>query len=175
MALGIYAVATGAEGERSLRFKPPQAYPVETGRETRVTEGESPHSALSAEAALAAARAVAAQIKGAEVLTVMPTGSMRPMFDERAFIVVEPTPFEELKVGDIITYAHPELHVLVVHRILEKMRGGYWTKGDHNERPDDVYVTRKNYMKRVFAIIYARENGRNVDRIAAMRLPKLNQ
>ncbi|HVU24495.1 MAG TPA: signal peptidase I [Opitutus sp.] len=157
LALGCGPVAAAKADPPPVR--PIQAFPIEVGQETRATLSEAPHSALSAESALAVAHLIATRIPGAEVRNVMPTGSMRPMFDERAFIVVEPTPFEDLAVGDIITYLHPRLQVPIVHRILEKREKGFWTKGDHNQRPDDVYVTPANYLKRVVAIIYAREDG----------------
>ena len=159
IGFGLLVVAARG-GDAALGGPAPAVYPIEVGSETRFTSTKSPHSALSAESALLAARTIAAQIKGAEVRTVMPTGSMRPIFDQRAFIVVEPTPFDDLAVGDIITYVHPRLQMPIVHRILEKTNRGYWTKGDSNSRPDDVYVTPANYLKRVVAIIYAREDSR---------------
>lgn len=154
--------ATGARASNlvpSLRFNPPVATPVELGRETRNTIKESPHSTLEAGRALLMANTIASQIPGAKVFTVLPTGSMRPMFDEKAFVVVEPADYDDLRIGDIVTYEHPRMRTVIVHRILERTEDGYWTKGDFNDRPDDVYVTRSNYRMRVFAIIYAKENA----------------
>ena len=142
--------------------EPPVISPIETGRETRATRDLSPHSSMSARAALAAAYSIAAQVRGAQVFTVMPTGSMRPMFDQKAFVVVEPAPYDDLRVGDIITYIHPRLNTPVIHRIMEKDGDEFWTKGDHNSRPDNVYVNRQNYRMRVFAVIYAREDSNTV-------------
>lgn len=79
------------------------------------------------------------------------------MFNERAFLVSEPAHYDDLQVGDIITYWHPARRKTIVHRVLEKRAAGCWTKGDHNERPDDMYVTPQHKIMRVFAIIYARE------------------
>lgn len=90
---------------------------------------------------------------------MLPTGSMRPMFNERAFLVLEPVKYDELQVGDIVTYWHPTRQISIVHRIMEKRAGGYWTKGDYNDRPDDVYITPQTHVRRVFAIIYAREGN----------------
>ncbi len=157
----LSVVVTGASAAASggVPAEPPVISPIDTGRETRFTLDQSPHSSVSARAALAAAYAIAAQVRGAQVYTVMPTGSMRPMFDQKAFVVVEPAPYEDLRVGDIITYMHPRLNTPVIHRIMEKDGDEFWTKGDHNSRPDDVYVSRRNYRMRVFAVIYAREDG----------------
>jgi len=158
-------VVTGASAAASSgRFaEPPVISPIEVGRETRATLDQSPHSSVSARAALAAAYAIASQVPGAQVFTVMPTGSMRPMFDQKAFVVVEPAPYEDLRVGDIITYMHPQLNTPVIHRIMEKDGQEFWTKGDHNARPDNVYVNHKNYRMRVFAVIYAREDSNSVN------------
>ncbi len=143
----------------SLRSAPPTATPVELSRETRETITKSPHSALDPRQALIMANSIAAQIPGGKVFAVQPTGSMRPMFDEKAFVVVEPAAYEDLQVGDIVIYEHPRLRTMIVHRILEKRDEGCWTKGDYNSAPDDVYVTRTNYRMRLFAIIYAKEKG----------------
>lgn len=164
LALGIVCLPplAGAVPLRASSQEPPVAFPVEFGRETRRTRVEAPRSKLKPAAALAAANAVAAQVPGAEVFTVLPTGSMRPMFNERAFLVSEPVNYADLEVGDIITYWHPKRLRPIVHRILEKRGAGFWTKGDFNDRPDDVYVTQKSRIMRVFAIIYAREDGNAV-------------
>lgn len=148
-----------AAADRPKSKDTPVAVPMDLGRETRRSRAEAPRSRLSPKAAWAAATAVAAQVPGATVCSVLPTGSMRPMFNERAFLVLEPVKYDELQVGDIITYWHPTRQVSIVHRILEKRAGGYWTKGDYNDRPDDTYVTPRTHVKRVFAIIYAGAEG----------------
>jgi len=149
---------------RGATANPAVAYPLDFARETRETAKASPSSALEATVALRVAQTIADQISGAQILTVMPTGSMRPMFDEKALLVVEPTPFEHLQTGDVVTFLHPRLGLPIVHRIVEKHPGFFRTKGDHNFRPDDVAVTAKDYQMRVVAVIYAREDSRNVSR-----------
>jgi signal peptidase I len=103
------------------------------------------------------------------VFTVMATGSMRPTFDEKAFLVVEPTPYEKLQIGDVITFIHPKLGAPIVHRIFEKRGESFWTKGDYNTRPDSEYVTRGNYGMRVVAVIYGREDSNRVAGLTAGR------
>ena len=154
---------------------PPSAMAISFGRETRRTLQEAPQSALDATRALAAANAIASYVPGARVYAVGATGSMRPVFSEKAFLVVEPAPYEQLKIGDIIIYRHPQFQSPVVHRILEKHADGYWTKGDYCDRPDNVYVTPENYVMRVFAIIYAREDSRvAADGAMWLKAPALN-
>lgn len=150
---GLLAAVVGAEAQTAV------ARPISSKRDTRATAQLSPSSGLDARSALIAAKTIAAHIDGAQVLTVLPTGSMRPTFDEKAFLVVEPTAFENLAVGDIITFRHPKVGSPIVHRIFEKRGDSFWTKGDHNSRPDDEYVTRGNYHMRVVAVIYGREDG----------------
>ena len=118
----------------------------------------SPSSTLDWTGALRAATAATFMVRGSAMLTVMPTGSMEPMFNERAILLIEPARFEDLKVGDVVTYRHPQFNMVVVHRILEKHGDKFWSKGDHNGRMDQVYITRENYEARVFGIIYARES-----------------
>jgi len=94
---------------------------------------------------------------GSSYCTVLPTGSMRPFFDEKAVLLMENAPFESLKVGDIVTYRHPALGIPVAHRLVLKDRDRFWAKGDANERMDNVYVTRENYLRRVYGMIFAKE------------------
>ena len=105
---------------------------------TAVASNESPSSTLDWASALRAATAARLMVQGSSLLTVMPTGSMEPTFNERAILITEPARFEDLKVGDVVAFMNPRL-------------------GDANGRMDDVYVTRDNYKARVFGIIYARE------------------
>ncbi len=119
--------------------------------------GIAPTSALDWSSALKVATAARFMVKGSNLLTVMPTGSMKPVFDERAILLTEAANFDDLKVGDIVTYKHPRYGMPVVHRILEKHGDKFWTKGDNNGRMDNVYITRQNFQGRVFAIIYSRD------------------
>lgn len=117
----------------------------------------TPSSSLPRERALQMGRLFALFRPGSSTCTVLPTGSMRPFFDEKAVLLMEAAPFEELKVGDIVTYRHPSLGIPVVHRLVLRDRDRFWAKGDANENRDNVYVTRENYLRRVYGMIYARE------------------
>ena len=123
----------------------------------QVVAGSAPTSTLDWTTAHKLAAAMKSMVPGSKTLTVMPTGSMKPMFDERALLVLERADFDALKVGDIVTYRHPEQNMPVVHRIAEKRGDKFWSKGDNNGQMDDVYITRENFQGRVFGIIYTRE------------------
>jgi signal peptidase I len=128
--------------------------------------GIAPTSALDWASAMKVATAARYLVKGSSLLTVMPTGSMKPVFDERAILLTEAANFDDLKIGDIVTYKHPRYGMPVVHRILEKRGDKFWAKGDNNGRMDEVYITRKNYQGRVFGIIYAREPSAQAQRFS---------
>ena len=117
----------------------------------------APSSNLEWDRAIKAATAARFMVNGASLMTVMPTGSMKPMFDEKAVLIMEPASYDDLRVGDIVTYIHPKHKCPIVHRITEKRGDKFWTKGDNNARMDDTFITRENYQARVFGIIYAKE------------------
>lgn len=121
--------------------------------------GLAPSSTLDWAAARKVATAVRFMVPGAQLVSVMPTGSMKPVFDERSMLVVEPAPFESLQVGDIVTYRHPRFALPVVHRITERRGDEFWSQGDNNSRADDIHITRDNYQGRVFSIVYSRESS----------------
>lgn len=117
----------------------------------------APSSGLSRDSAGRAAMAARLMVSGGGALNVLPTGSMRPTFDQNAILLTEPAHFEDIRVGDIVTFKHPSYPVPVVHRVLGKRGERLWSKGDANGRMDDVYITRENSDRRVFGIIYGRE------------------
>ncbi|HUG11865.1 MAG TPA: signal peptidase I [Opitutaceae bacterium] len=119
----------------------------------------APSSGLDRDSATRAAMAARLMVTGAGALNVLPTGSMRPTFDQNAILLTEPARFEDIRVGDIVTFKHPAYLVSVVHRVLEKRGDRFWSKGDANGRMDDIYITRENFDRRVFGIIYGRESA----------------
>lgn len=121
---------------------------------TRGNRGLAPSSSLSAGEAGRVGKMMGMLKPGTETFTVMATGSMKPIFDETSVLLTEGAKFEDLKVGDIVLYRHPKLGVPVAHRLIEKSGDRFWVKGDANGKADNVYVTRENYMRRVYAVIY---------------------
>lgn len=126
----------------------------EAPRESRRTLAIAPSSSVRPGAAMTVALSMARSVRGTRIYGVQGTGSMRPLFDSNAIVLSEAAAFDHLRVGDIVLFQHPTLETAVVHRIVEKRGHGFWTKGDHNGRMDDVLVTRGNYLGRVYGILY---------------------
>lgn len=124
------------------------------GKPERAIETKKVPVALDAPAALKLAQTVADQIKGARVIAVTPNGSMRPIFEQSAYLVAEPVRYPELRVGDIVTYEHPKLHVTVVQRVLEKRGETFWT---HDHESANIAIAAEKELMRVFTIIYVRD------------------
>lgn len=123
---------------------------------TRANSVLTPTSQLDLETARRIA-GVAAILSGKDVVaaSVLPTGSMQPYFDEHAILLLEAAPFDQLRLGDVVTFYHPRLKLVVAHRLVEKRGQAFWSKGDHNSGMDDVYVTTENYQRRLMGVIYA--------------------
>jgi len=94
------------------------------------------------------------QVKGAEIWDVKNTGSMKPSFDETDWLLAVQTPWDQLKVGDIIIYERKNGEY-IVHRIWAISSGGSMilTKGDSNATPDHEHVTKSMYRGRVIGQI----------------------
>lgn len=107
-------------------------------------------------AARAMAEAVARQIKGTKVVAVTANGSLKPVFDEDAFLVVEPTRPEAVKVGDIVMYEQPATRAPVVQRVI-KLR--------------DLPAAGPGAMMRIVVIIYARNTAGAAMAAAAPKKP----
>ena len=79
---------------------------------------------------------------GSRALTVL-TGSMAPAYPPGTLLIVKPTPPDEVRVGDVMTYQlESGKAVLVTHRVIEKSQDTngnltFITKGDHNDLADD--------------------------------------
>ena len=115
----------------------------------------TPAPVVDENAALKMARNVAAQIKGARVVAVQPNGSMRPIFEEKAFLLVEPASYASLRIGDIVTIDDPVRKTVVVQRILEKRGDTVWSATDRSGNPGSASALLTREVSRVFAIIYA--------------------
>jgi signal peptidase I len=100
------------------------------------------------------------------VAAVAPTGSMRPFFHDNALLLLEAAPYDELKLGDVVTYYDSELKINVVHRLVERRGDKFWSRGDHNPSMDKIYVTRENYRRRLVGVIYMDRPAINGDTVA---------
>lgn len=80
-------------------------------------------------------------VGGATPMTVL-TGSMEPNLPPGTLVIVKPTPTQDLRVGDVITYRiTPTAPGVVTHRVttITNSAGGeqtFATKGDNNDVAD---------------------------------------
>ncbi len=74
--------------------------------------------------------------------------SMEPTIMTNSLLIVENTPYTEIKIGDIILI-NTAKHGLVIHRVIENSSIGFITKGDNNELPDDWVVSEEMYKGKV--------------------------
>ena len=90
---------------------------------------------------------------------VVLSGSMEPTYHVGSLIYVKSVDYQELQVGDPITYMISQ-DTVVTHRIIEVLMDEedpdtirYFTQGDANEQPDGTSVHYKNIIgKPVFSI-----------------------
>jgi signal peptidase I len=83
--------------------------------------------------------ALAAALAGAMTdvrLLLITSGSMTPTLPVGDLVASRPVSPAQLRPGDIVTFRHPGLRVLVTHRVVETRRTGGWmevtTRGDAN-------------------------------------------
>jgi signal peptidase len=106
-------------------------------------------------AALGAVTLVVPAAVGATPLAVL-TPSMEPTFPVGTLVVVKPTPIEEIRLGDVITYQiKPGEPALVTHRVVEvrSISTGekqFLTKGDNNNAVDPTVVVAEQLKGRVW-------------------------
>lgn len=90
---------------------------------------------------LAALVIVIPAIVGGSALTVL-TSSMAPRFPPGTLIVIKPTPIDEIRVGDVMTYQIKSGQPAVIsHRVISRMVDlngvtTFITKGDNNDLAD---------------------------------------
>ena len=96
-------------------------------------------------------------VKDASWATITNTNSMDPVFDAEANTIRIKIPFEQLSVGDIITYQHPT-QGKIIHRIVhidQDELGAYLVlKGDNNPTNDPIKVRPEMVLGKIIAIIY---------------------
>ncbi len=96
-------------------------------------------------------------IKDASWATFTPTGSMKPLFDEKSnALEVKPTSPNDIKLGDIIAYKSDD--GIIIHRVISIQQDDlgiyYIVKGDNNQTADPQKVRFAQIQGVVVAIIY---------------------
>ena len=130
-------------------------------------------------AALAALVLVAVpMLTGSQTYSVL-TSSMAPKYAPGTFLVVKPVPFEELQVGDIITYQiESGSPAVITHRIttITPTQSGettFITKGDNNDAEDEQPVREIQIRGKLFYAVpfvgFAANALGNSDRGAALQ------
>ncbi|MFL4472967.1 signal peptidase I [Paeniglutamicibacter sp. MACA_103] len=107
-------------------------------------------------AALAALVLVAVPLlTGSQTYSVL-TNSMKPNYGPGTLLVIKPTPFESLKVGDVVTYqlasGRPEVITHRIESIAADQEGHRTlvTRGDNNDVADDAPVTEVQVRGKLF-------------------------
>lgn len=93
----------------------------------------------------------AKSIPGARICEVAKTGSMVPTFDHTCLLVMEPTPYADLKPGDIVVFKKKGRPT--AHRLVDFGASGWITKGDAMALKDRAPMTEREYLGRVSRII----------------------
>ncbi|MCQ1957280.1 signal peptidase I [Arthrobacter sp. zg-Y826] len=94
-------------------------------------------------------------LTGSQTYSVL-TSSMAPKYAPGTFLVVKPVPFEELRVGDIITYQiESGSPAVITHRItaISAAQSGeleFITKGDNNDVEDELPVRELQVRGKLF-------------------------
>jgi hypothetical protein len=76
--------------------------------------------------------------------------SMQPVYGDNTMLVISPIEYGELREGMSVAYLNRR-GVRVVHRLVEKVAGGWRVIGLNNEREDEDLVTRMNLIGVVYA------------------------
>lgn len=75
---------------------------------------------------------------------VVISGSMEPSIAPGDFIITKTGPFEEVEVGEVITFVGDK--EIVTHRVDAITSEGITTKGDANDNPDASKVLQEDYI-----------------------------
>ena len=100
---------------------------------------------LALVAALAALVIVLPLVSGGTALTVL-TSSMEPKYPAGTLIVTRPTPVDQIRVGDVLTYQiHSGSPAVISHRVITRSIStdgttSFITQGDNNSDPDAAPV-----------------------------------
>lgn len=93
------------------------------------------------------------------------TNSMLPLMDANCVVLLERTPFESLRPGDIVTYRSTRqnlagVNLTILHRLGERDAAGRFViAGDNNAVNDGERVSRDNFDRRLCGILYGAKNA----------------
>lgn len=117
-------------------------------------------------------------LTGSQTYSVL-TSSMAPHYAPGTFLVVKPTPYNELQVGDVVTYQMESgKPAVITHRIIsfgtdQAGNRTLITKGDNNDIEDEQPVTELQVRGKLFYAVpfvgFAANALGNTDRGAAVQ------
>lgn len=85
---------------------------------------------------------------------VVPTSSMEgdqpDNFNAGDAVIIFNTPFEDLKIGDIVVYTSDIDSRFIIHRIVDETLEGFIVKGDNNDLADTQIVNQTTYQGKYF-------------------------
>ena len=79
---------------------------------------------------------IISKIQGIEYKVVL-TPSMEPELPVGSLLVIKPTEYEDIKIGDDVTYIRSNSNVVVTHRVIQKEDGYITTQGIANDIADN--------------------------------------
>ncbi len=85
--------------------------------------------------------------------------SMNPLMREGDVVEICPYEGQEIRLGDVVAFAHPEKPEKVIHRVVAVGPSGVQTRGDNTPAADDWILQPADLLGRVVAI---RRQGRRL-------------
>jgi len=80
---------------------------------------------------------------------IIVSGSMEPELRVNGFVITKKGGYEQVKVGDIISFELTGVPKSICHRVIRIEDGLIVTKGDNNSKEDTFKVSEQNYIGKV--------------------------
>ena len=84
------------------------------------------------------------------------TESMVPVINSGDFVSGIPVDYEDVKIGDIVTYKNRSKEITICHRVVELTEEGLVLKGDNNVGADTEKVREEDVGYRIVTIFHFR-------------------
>ena len=82
----------------------------------------------------------------------IPTESMVPVINPGDFVIGVPVDYEDVKIGDIVTYKNQSKGITICHRVVGKIGEGFIFQGDNNATVDEEIVEKEVIGYRIVKI-----------------------
>lgn len=84
----------------------------------------------------------------------IPTESMIPVINPGDFVVGVPVDYEDVRVGEIVTYRSQSKGITICHRVVERMEEGLVLQGDNNAEVDAEMAGEEDVGYRIVKIFH---------------------